>query len=58
MRKDFSRDDLGKLLGMDGYKEYVSICERTEIDPEEHWELVTELRHQKKLEMLMENNLG
>lgn len=55
---DFTREELGKLLGMDGYKEYVSICERTEIDPEEHWELVTELRHQKKLEMLKENNLG
>lgn len=55
---NFSREELGTLLGMDGYESYISICERTGIDPEEHWQLVTELRHQKKLEMLQEDKLG
>lgn len=55
--KDFSREELGKLLGMDGYEPYISICEKVGIEPEEHWQLVTELRHQKKLEMLQKNDL-
>lgn len=55
---NFSREELGKLLGMDSYESYISICQRNEIDPEEHWELVTNLRHQKKLEMLQNNDLG
>lgn len=58
IESNFSKEELGKLLGMDGYKPYASICERTGTEPEEHWGLVTELRHQKKLEMLKENKLG
>lgn len=53
----FSREELGKLLGMDGYSEYISFCELAEVDPEEHWQIVTELRHLRKLEMLENNNL-
>lgn len=55
--KDFSREEMGKLLGMDGYDEYNSMCEIAGVDPAEHWKLVTELRHQRKLEMLENNNL-
>lgn len=53
----FSKIELGALLGMDGFESYISICERNGIDPEEHWQLVTNLRHQRKLEMLRENSL-
>lgn len=55
---NFSREQLGKLLGMDGYKTYISICERSGTDPEKHWQLVTDLRCQKKLEMLEDNKLS
>ncbi len=54
---NFSREELGKLLGMDGYDEYISTCQLEEINPEEHWQIVTELRHQRKLEMVENNNL-
>jgi|GEM_PF-612129 phosphoglycolate phosphatase len=55
--KTISKEDLGKLLGMDGYRNYISVCNKIGVDPAKHWEIVTELRHQKKLEMLNENEL-
>lgn len=54
---DLSHRELNKLLGMEGYEPYISSCKKAEVSPETHWDLVTDLRYQKKSEMLQNNSL-
>ncbi|MFB6190160.1 MAG: HAD family hydrolase [Candidatus Nanohaloarchaea archaeon] len=49
---------LGKLAGIDGYKEYVSMCEKVELRPREFWSHVSHHRAQAKLQVVSQGDLG
>lgn len=50
--------DLGKLAGIDGYSDYIAMCEEVRVKPREFWSHVSHHRARAKLRVVSEGELG
>jgi phosphoglycolate phosphatase len=50
--------ELGKLAGIDGYGEYVSVCEEVGVRPRKFWSHVSHHRARAKLQVVSQGDLG